>query len=69
MPQGSILGSLLFLLLVHDLPTVARKCSMLMYADDTVLLYSGKVAAAIEKSLNEDLDLIGSRGSTITAFS
>ena len=33
---------------------------MLMYADDTVLFYFGKVAATIEKSLNEDLDLIGS---------
>ena len=59
-PQGSILGPLLFLLHVNDLPTVARKFSMLMYADDTVLFYFGKVAATIEKSLNEDLDLIGS---------
>ena len=49
-PQGSILG----------LPTVARKCSTLMYADDAVLFFSGKVAATIEKSLNEDLDQIGS---------
>ena len=44
---------------VNNLPTVARKCSMLMYADDTVLFYSGKVAATIEKSLNENLDLQG----------
>ena len=44
---------------VNNLPTVARKCSMLMDADDTVLFYSGKVAATIEKSLNEDLDLQG----------
>ena len=33
---------------------------MPMYADDTVFFYSGKVAATIEKSLNEDLVLIGS---------
>ena len=31
-----------------------------MYADDTVLFYSGKVAATIKESFNEDLDLIGS---------
>ena len=57
-PQGSILGPLLFVLLVSDLPTVVHKCSMLMYADDTVLFYSGKVA--IEERLNENLDLTGS---------
>ena len=46
---------------MNDLPTVARKCSELMYADDTVLFNSGiKVAATIKESPNEDLDLIGS---------
>ena len=40
-PQGSILRPLLFVLYVNDSPTVARKCSMLMYADETVLFYSG----------------------------
>ena len=61
MPQGSILVPLLFVLHVNDLPAVARKCSELMYADDTVLFYSGiKVAATIEESPNENLDLIGS---------
>ena len=61
MPQGSILVPLLFVLHVNDLPTVARRCSELMYADDTVLFYSGiEVAATVEESSNEDLDLIGS---------
>ena len=45
-PQGSILGPLLFVLYVNDSPTVARKCSMLMYADETVLFYSGKAACS-----------------------
>ena len=58
--QGSILGPLLFVIHVNDLFAVARKCSTLMYADETVLFYFEKVAATIEKSLNEDLDLIGS---------
>ena len=37
-PQGSIYGPLLFVHLVNNLPTVARKCSTLMYANDTVIL-------------------------------
>ena len=58
--QGSILGPLLFVFHVNDLSAVASKCSMLMYADDTTLFYSEKVAATIDKSLNEDLDLLES---------
>ena len=36
-PQGSILGPFLFILLVNDLPLTTNHCSILMYADDTVL--------------------------------
>ena len=44
-PQGSILGPLLFLL---DL-----KCEILLYADDTCLVFQGKNISVIEKQLNE----------------
>ena len=52
------LSDLLILLHVNDLLTLAHKCSMLMYAEDAVLFYSGKPADPIKKSLNEDLTLI-----------
>ena len=56
-PKDPFSDLFLFVLHVIDLPTIACRCSMQMAA---VLFYSGKVAATIEKSLNEDRDLIGS---------
>lgn len=49
---------LLIVFHVNELPIIAYRCSMPMYADDTVLFYSGKPADPIKKSLNEDLTLI-----------
>jgi mannose/fructose/N-acetylgalactosamine-specific phosphotransferase system component IID len=39
--EGSILGSLLFLIYLNDM-TTAVKCKLLLYADDPALLVSGK---------------------------
>ena len=36
-PQGSVLGLLLFLVCINDLPLVSNIFDMLMYADDTTL--------------------------------
>ena len=42
-PQGSILGPLLFILYVNDLPNVAERCTIALYGDDTALfLFSCK---------------------------
>ncbi len=60
-PQGSILGPLLFILHVNDLSQVVTKCSILMYADDTVLFFSAKQASIIEETLNNELAEIDQR--------
>ena len=57
-PQGSILGPLLFILHVNDLPDVVSRCSLLMYADDTVLFYAASNVEALQESLNEELKAI-----------
>ena len=54
-PQGSILGPLLFVMLINDLPSPLNTCSTLMYADDTVLFYSSKDVNEIERALCRDL--------------
>ena len=54
-PQGSILGRLLFLIYVNDITKVCEKCDVTVYADDTILYYSSKTAHLLQDQLNSDL--------------
>ena len=52
-PRGSILGPLLFLLYENDMPQGVNS-DLLLYADDTCLMYTGKDIKTIEEQLNTD---------------
>ena len=56
-PQGSILGPLLFILYVNDLPKVCSKTKVILYADDTAILCKGKNIAQIQKTLKSEMSL------------
>lgn len=57
-PQGTILGPLLFLLYINDLPNCLSNSQPRMYADDTSLTYADSNPNSIQVSLNKDLDNI-----------
>ena len=54
-PQGSILGPLLFLLYVNDLATVPNAFWSVLFADDTSLFLSGKDPEVMCNAINTDL--------------
>ena len=59
-PQGSILGPLLFILYINDLPQCLEKCSISMYADDTVIYFSAVSINDIQCVVQRDLENITS---------
>ena len=52
--QGSLLGPLLFITNINDLPSIVNSCEIQLYADDTLLFYSGNSISDIEFHLYED---------------
>ena len=54
-PQGSILGPLLFLFFINDMPSYLNNSIIDMYADDTLIYVCNKEVSTIKNLLNDDL--------------
>ena len=57
-PQGSILGPILFILYINDLHKTTDNLQFIHYADDTSVLISGNDLAITSNILNDSLSLI-----------
>ena len=69
-PQGSILGLLLFLLYINDQCNVSKALDFILFADGTSILFSHKDPDDLMRIVNSELEkLSGSRPTNFLSIS
>lgn len=57
-PQGTVLGPILFILYINDMIKCVDKCQIKMFADDTMLYIKGKNIVNLIHTINHELKII-----------